>query len=346
MKKINLRRTITGIVVTSAMAFTAIAPTAISSTVNFGPTAITAEAANINMTQDEYQRGLHIYNYLKSHTNWNDGAICGLLAHMYKESRFISTATNSSSGAYGVAQWLGSRKAELMRRSNYSNVDVQLNFLIDEVYNRDSCASDDFKISREAILNATNNAQGAYNTAFRFRLNFGWGVSNINGGTSAQRADCTERAKEARDFFYNKFADGIIIDDSFTYTTVNYTTRLEKNTPIYANPGDTTPVSSISVATLYTIVQEATNSTSKYGKLKSGAGWVKLSGSNNNNTGIIIVEPYIVRLPAGTKIYKEPGSSTVVQTLSTGGSFTIIKEQTVSGVKYGYLKSGIGWVKL
>ena len=67
-----------------------------------------------------------------------------------------------------------------------------------------------------------------------------------------------------------------------------------------------------------------------------------------DNSGPVEVTPYTKRLAKGTPIYAEPGSSKVNQYIKdeNGGTYTITKEQTVNGVKYGYLKSGAGWVKL
>ncbi len=66
----------------------------------------------------------------------------------------------------------------------------------------------------------------------------------------------------------------------------------------------------------------------------------------NNPVGDISLVPYTKYLAKGTAIYKDAGSSTVNQYLSVAGTYTIIKEKTVNSVKYGYLKSGAGWVKL
>lgn len=55
---------------------------------------------------------------------------------------------------------------------------------------------------------------------------------------------------------------------------------------------------------------------------------------------------YTVKLKKGTKVYTAPGSGKVAMTINADGVFTIVDEQTASGVKYGKLKSGAGWVKL
>ena len=130
-------------------------------------------------------------------------------------------------------------------------------------------------------------------------------------------------------------------------TPVNYTVSLAKGTAIYKDAGSSTVNQYLSAAGTYTITKEKTVNNVKYGYLKSGAGWVKLSSSSSTpvNTGEISVN-YTKYLAKGTAIYKDAGSSTVNQYLSAAGTFTITKEKTVNNVKYGYLKSGAGWVKL
>lgn len=110
MKKVNLKKLTVSVITATAMALTVMAPTVFNSANIVNSRSITANAANIVMSEAEYQRGLHIYQYLKNHTSWNDGAICGILAHLYTESRFNPCVINKTSYAYGVAQWLGVRK--------------------------------------------------------------------------------------------------------------------------------------------------------------------------------------------------------------------------------------------
>lgn len=55
-----------------------------------------------------------IYNYYKA-KGLNNNQIAGIMGNIQQESNFDSTATNSSSGAYGIFQWLGSRKSELQK---------------------------------------------------------------------------------------------------------------------------------------------------------------------------------------------------------------------------------------
>jgi len=167
-------------------------------------------SAAVTLSDAEYQRGLHIYEYLKKNTTWNDAAICGILAHLYQESRYLPTATNKESGAYGIAQWLGTRKTQLLKLSNYNTVDVQLKFLVNELNN-----SADFKMSRTAIQSATNDAAGAYKVAYNVRLNFGWGHFSESQAPAAHKTDSQNIANNAKTVFFPKFSKNITIAVTF-----------------------------------------------------------------------------------------------------------------------------------
>ena len=185
---------------------------------------ITANAA-VSLSDAEYKRGLHIYEYLKSNTKWNDAAICGVLAHLYQESRYLPTATNKSSGAYGIAQWLGTRKTQLQKLKNYDTVDVQLGFLVDELNN-----SSDFKMSRTAIQNAENSANGAYDVAYNVRMNFGWGRFSANGAPADMVNDCKTIANNAKTVFFPKFAKTVSVEVSFHRNLNSSDTKTVKET--------------------------------------------------------------------------------------------------------------------
>ena len=68
----------------------------------------------------------------------NNKAIAGVMGNIQQESNFDTTATNSKSGAYGLFQWLGSRKNSLMNYANSvgssaSDVNTQLDFFWNEL---------------------------------------------------------------------------------------------------------------------------------------------------------------------------------------------------------------------
>lgn len=55
-------------------------------------------------------------------------AASAIVGNMKQESTVNPLALNSKSGAYGLAQWLGSRLTLLKERSNYATMDVQLDY--------------------------------------------------------------------------------------------------------------------------------------------------------------------------------------------------------------------------
>ena len=118
-----------------------------------------------------------------------------------------------------------------------------------------------------------------------------------------------------------------------------YTIRLEAGTRIYTTPESGVSNSQITVSTVYTIIEERTYNGRTYGKLKSGAGWVIIPAEYT-------FQEYQKSFPKGTKLYKAPGSGEVAMILTAAGTFTIVEEQTVSGVKFGKFKSGAGWAIL
>ncbi len=78
-----------------------------------------------------------IANFLAS-KGLSDSAIAGIMGNLEQESNFISTAQNPSSGAYGIAQWLGSRLTDLDQyaAANHlspSSLQAQLGYLWKEI---------------------------------------------------------------------------------------------------------------------------------------------------------------------------------------------------------------------
>lgn len=72
--------------------------------------------------------------------------------------------------------------------------------------------------------------------------------------------------------------------------------------------------------------------------------YLTLVNTNTGTTAAVSVS-YTVSLKASDIIYKTAGGATV-GTVGATGTFTIVEEKTVNGVKYGKLKSGVGWVKV
>lgn len=74
-----------------------------------------------------------VFNFLKS-KGLSDAAVAGIMGNLEQESSLNPNATNSSSGAYGIAQWLGSRLTGLkqyasIHHTSASSLNTQLNYL-------------------------------------------------------------------------------------------------------------------------------------------------------------------------------------------------------------------------
>ena len=78
-----------------------------------------------------------IWNFFKS-KGFTDGIVAGIMGNLKMESNFNTSATNPSSGAFGLAQWLGGRKSSLRNYAassgtSMSDLSTQLNFLWKEL---------------------------------------------------------------------------------------------------------------------------------------------------------------------------------------------------------------------
>lgn len=102
----------------------------------------------------------------------------------------------------------------------------------------------------------------------------------------------------------------------------------------------------------FTIVEVQGN----FGKLKSGAGWIDMSNSNQVKVGSTVAnsgsastfEPYKVQVDiTDLNIRKGPGTNYPVVKVCPPNVYTIVAESDGKGAtKWGKLKSGVGWIAL
>jgi hypothetical protein len=77
----------------------------------------------------------------------------GIVGNLLFESRLNPKITNSI-GAYGIAQWLGDRKKRLFKKPNYDTLEVQLNFIWEELLSTE-------KNARIALKRTSTSADAA-----------------------------------------------------------------------------------------------------------------------------------------------------------------------------------------
>lgn len=110
------------------------------------------------------------YKYLMEEMGLNDCAACAVLGNIQQESQFNLIAENSSSSAFGLCQWLGSRRDNLerwCRQNGYEVLSVagQLGYFNYELHNDESA-------SLSVLTGATNDRNYVYSTAVAFGESF------------------------------------------------------------------------------------------------------------------------------------------------------------------------------
>lgn len=86
----------------------------------------------------------------------------GLVGNLMRESNMISNATNPNSGAYGLGQWLGSRKTRLFKRYGYHpTFEQQLDYIWDELNTSHRRGLQMLRASK-TVNDAARNAFGYY----------------------------------------------------------------------------------------------------------------------------------------------------------------------------------------
>jgi uncharacterized protein YgiM (DUF1202 family) len=115
---------------------------------------------------------------------------------------------------------------------------------------------------------------------------------------------------------------------------------------IMSGPGidNNTVVGSIKDKGSYTIIEESDGvGARKWGKLKSGEGWISL------NDTVTLFLPYMVKIAANSlNIRIGPGTNYAISgSIDDKGSYTIVDEAKGDGAsRWGKLKSGAGWISL
>ena len=148
--------------------------------------------------------------------------------------------------------------------------------------------------------------------------------------------------------------------DATAQAAVPYTVQVTvSDLNIRSGPGTDTSSKGFIAPGVYTIVEEANGpGASKWGRLKSGAGWISLdyakqigsanSGSSSAGEVTSKFDPYTVKVSVTElRIRSGPGTDTDSKGFIAPGVYTIVEEADGPGAKrWGKLKSGAGWISL
>ena len=155
--------------------------------------------ASYNTNEDVAANERDVYNYLTGTMGMNSAAASGVMASMYRESRFYVDITNDYGTAYGLCQWYGDRWTNLQNYCNNNGLDWhtlygQMRFLEYELNSLSSLRSYMYGIS--------NDANGAYNAGYE------WCRVYELGGNTSDTTRCDSRGTLARDTFWPKYQNG------------------------------------------------------------------------------------------------------------------------------------------
>lgn len=112
-----------------------------------------------------------IFRFLIDEMGFNTAGACGVLANIYKESRFNPNTTGDSGTSYGICQWHNQRWTNLQNWCDangydWKTLDGQLHFLKYELSMNNSNVLWNGKRIYNYIVSVPNTAQGAYDAAY------------------------------------------------------------------------------------------------------------------------------------------------------------------------------------
>ena len=132
---------------------------------------------------------------------------------------------------------------------------------------------------------------------------------------------------------YEVKAKGVSADKD----VADYTVNVPAKTNVYEKPSKTSAVvQTIKDKGVYTIVAE----NSGFGKLKSGVGYILLSGVSKTDTNKSV--NYIVKVTASALNIRNKPNGDIIGVIRDKGCYTIVAEEG----EWGKLKSGAGWINL
>ena len=107
----------------------------------------TAQPKETKIDETDIRKG--IWDYLCS-KGFTEAQTSGIMGNIQAESSFSTSDTNSSSGAYGLFQWLGGRKQNLMAFAGdkYNTAKAQIDFMLLELEGSESKAGDAIRLAQ------------------------------------------------------------------------------------------------------------------------------------------------------------------------------------------------------
>jgi hypothetical protein len=248
-----------------------------------------------------------VYKYLTEKMGLNTAAACGVLANIQKESNFNPTSLGDKGTSYGICQWHNGRWTAMKNycsKNGYSSssLEGQLHYLQYELENVEP-----YKTNVLPYIKAvTNNAQGAYNAAYRWCLKY---------EIPADTEETSEvRGNLAKNTYWPKYADQAVSKaDTIKVSGATQPGDLKEGTP-FAIRGK---ISATSKMTSVTAGVYDSNGTLKSGKTVS---------PNATSYNLLQLDSIIKfgSLPAGSYTYKVVAKTSSKKVTLINKSFRVL----------------------
>lgn len=124
------------------------------------------EEARWARKMEEYPVMTTIWLYMRDHFGWSKELCAGVIGNILAEAGGGYTmkipTKIAKTGPYGLCQWLGGRKNEIVKRYGYdATVEEQLEFMYDEIFGTDGVKQQITDSQRTKLLNSTSPEDAA-----------------------------------------------------------------------------------------------------------------------------------------------------------------------------------------
>ena len=131
-------------------------------TVSLWLPSVPAQAAVVKKSNEQI-----VFEYLTGTLKLPSSAACGVMANIERESEFNPKTSGDGGSSYGIVQWHGSLKSELIsycrsKNLDYKTLEAQLNFMGYELQHGD------YTNVGRYLKNVSDDAYGAYKAGFYF----------------------------------------------------------------------------------------------------------------------------------------------------------------------------------
>lgn len=205
---------------------------------NYGVTELDDSLFDINSFSSAFDGQLYgdtvaeqVWFALKD-AGYSEYSISGIMGNMYAESSFMPGAVNSSSGAYGLCQWLGGRKTQLenyaySQGKDKSDVAIQIKYLLAELTPGGNGIAT-YQVMTQSLFDNWKNAGNCTDATYNFYQFFERGGPSQYGGKLRPNA-----AQKYYDMFHGKekpAGGGNFVADGSGYIIGHFTSHITGKT--------------------------------------------------------------------------------------------------------------------